>query len=99
MFSNKGHISDIYTKPLTIELPKINEEDSDENEPKTKTSSTKKNTPFIKNKYTNSTKNEPAPKINDTFQIIEDDIKLRNKRRTPGKKGLLVYTKISFSVV
>ena len=93
MFSNKGHISDIYTKPLTIELPRINEEDNDENETKTKTSPTKKNSPFIKNKYTNSTKNESAPKTDDTFQIIENDIKLRNKRRTPGKKGLLVNQK------
>ena len=91
MFSNKGHISDIYTKPLTMELPKINEEDNDEIEPTTKISPKKKNIPVIKTKYTISTKNDSTPKLDDTFQIIENDIKLRNKRRTPGKKGLLIY--------
>ena len=92
MLSNKGHISDIYTKPLTIELGKINEEDNDENEPKTKTSS-KKRKSSSKNKHINSTKNEAAPKTDDMFQIIEKNIKMKNKRQTPGTKGLTFVVK------
>ena len=85
--SNSIHISDIYTKPLGGELERIDEENDEcieKNEAPKKKKSTKKSEKENKTKRV-----ESIPESSNTFKIIENDKKMKIKRETPGKKGML----------
>ena len=85
--SNSIHISDIYTKPLGGELERIDEE-NDESIEKNEAPKKKKST--RKSEKENKTKKvESIPESSNTFKIIENDKKMKIKRETPGKKGML----------
>ena len=83
--SNSIHISDIYTKPITGELEKIEEENEDSKE-KVEAPEKKKVSKKPK-KETKFKKVDPIPESNNTFKIIENDKAMKIKRETPGKKG------------
>ena len=88
MISGRGHISEIYTKPLGVEV-KITDKDNNEEAtsmetlPKKKQQKKPKNEPHPKNA-------ETPPKPDPTFQIIEKELKMKTKRETPGRKGLKI---------
>ena len=87
MFSNSGHISDIFTKPLAEDLKTIEEEDTEKDEeiaPKTKKKPPKKPKRELLPKTAITT---PGKDI--AYQTIERDVKMKIKRETPGKKGLV----------
>ena len=97
MLSNSGHISDIYTKPLAENLKTIEEEDNERDseiavKPKKKPPKKPKPSPAIKSSNT-------APGQDVAYQTIVQDVKLKIKRETPGKKGLVPNEKKSIFII
>ena len=87
MFSNSGHISDIFTKPLAEDLKTIEEEDNEKEEEIAAKSKKKPPKKPKRELLPNNTNTTPVKDI--AYQTIERDVKIKSKRETPGKKGLV----------
>ena len=93
MFTASRHISDIYTKPLAEDVSTNEHENNGKPKEEITNESTKKATKKPKKvvKFESSKKKfeEAIPTPDITFQMIEKEVKMKQKRETPGKKGEL----------
>ena len=93
MFTASRHISDIYTKPLAEDVNTNEHENNGKPEEESTNESTKKTPKKPKKvvKFESSKKKfeEAVPTPDITFQMIEKEVKMKQKRETPGKKGEL----------
>ena len=93
MFTASRHISDIYTKPLAEDVNTNEHENNGKPKEESTNESTKKTPKKPKKvvKFESSKKKfeEAVPTPDITFQMIEKEVKMKQKRETPGKKGEL----------
>ena len=93
MFTASRHISDIYTKPLAEDVSTNEHENNGKPKEEITNESLKKATKKPKKvvKFESSKKKfeEAIPTPDITFQMIEKEVKMKQKRETPGKKGEL----------
>ena len=93
MFTASRHISDIYTKPLTEDANTNENENNGKPREESANESTKKTPKKPKKvvKFESSKKKfeEVVPTPDIAFQMIEKEVKMKQKRETPGKKGTL----------
>ena len=87
MFSSSGHISDIFTKPLAEDLKTIEEDDNEKEEEIV--AKPKKRIPKKPKWEPRSKTADTTPKIDIVYQTLEREMKMKIKRETPGKKGLV----------
>ena len=93
MFTASRHISDIYTKPLTEDVNTNENENNGKPREESANESTKRTPKKPKKvvKFESSKKKfeEVVPTPDIAFQMIEKEVKMKQKRETPGKKGTL----------